>query len=188
MHMYASNTDELEAVLDESMMAWGIDATIEKVIISFLERTETLSYRDTSIEAHFAVTAIRRKLILGIEHAKPVAADAKTALLFLPKGEHFDLILLYMCYVLKNKGVKVFYLGTNISLENLKLVYKDKLPDSLYCYMANKSSFPLSDYTAFANATTSLTNMYITHAEEEAPYGDNGKLSFPNYKDALGLH
>jgi len=117
-----------------------------------------------------------------------VAGKAKTALLFLPKGEHFDLILLYMCYVLKSKGVKVFYLGTNISLDNLKIVYKEKAPDRLYCYMANKANFPLSDYAHFTSSTIPKPELYIAMADETAsfPYEDD-KMAFMNYKEALKL-
>lgn len=144
--MFTNNTEEFEAVLDESLIAWDVHATIEDVILPFLERVQILSYADSSIEVHFAVTAVRRKIILGIEKSMPVAQGAETALLFLPQHEHYDLLLLYTCHALKKQGFRTLYLGTNISLENLKLICADKKPDYLYSYIANKKNFPLDAY------------------------------------------
>lgn len=183
-HMYTNNVDGFEAVMDESLLSWGIDTTISAVILPFLEKTDILSYKDTSIEVHLVVTAIRRKIILGIEKLKPVNIHAKTSLLFLPKGEHFDLLLLYISYVLKSKGHKVLYLGTNISVENLELICKEKKPDILYSYIANKHTFPLQAYTQLLKEQMINVKLYVTYGDSNLDIGipSDKQIKFINYR------
>lgn len=190
--MFSGDVEAFEAVLDEAMMAWGIDITIASIILPFLEKVPILSYRDSSVEVHFAVTAVRKKLILGIERTGPVAADAKTVILFLPQGEHFDLMLLYMCYALKNAGLRVLYLGTDISLNNLKLVSKEKQPSLLYSYIASKQNFPMADYQLLLGDDLPGTTLVVAYADNNSSVSREAhhpKLRFVNYKHvALAAH
>src|SRR5688572_11381681 len=133
-YMY-SDFEKFEEVLDSCVLCWGIDATIEKIIFPFLEKIELLSYKDKSYETHFVVTAIRKKLIVGIEKEKNNSDSMHSAVLFLQKGEHYDLLLLYMTYLLKKKGVRLLYLGTDISISNLIRIISAKKPDILYTYI-----------------------------------------------------
>ncbi|MEO8584463.1 MAG: MerR family transcriptional regulator, partial [Flavitalea sp.] len=143
--MFAGDTEEFEFILDKYLLDYGINATLKEVVIPFLERINLLSYKDTSSEVHFAVNAVRRKIILGIEKPSPLAHSKKTALLFLPEGEHYDLLLLYMNYLLKSEGVKVLYLGTNISIENICKVSDNKKPDFLVVYVTPKKKFEVEE-------------------------------------------
>jgi DNA-binding transcriptional MerR regulator len=127
--MYNSEIENFEDVLDSCVLTAGIDATVTKVILPFLTRTRLLSYNDSTGDTHFVVTAIRKKIIHAIESAHPVVFDHKKALLFLPEKEHYDLLLLYAAYVLKCKGVRVLYLGTNVSMKTLHEVIDSKMPD-----------------------------------------------------------
>lgn len=135
--MYAMEVELLESVLNNSVRKWGIDQTIISIIIPFLQKVDITSYRDTSCEAHFAVTALRRKLIAGIESYNDIGHQGPTALLFLPAAEHYDLILLYMNYILRRRGVKVLYMGTDISISNLNRVMAVKSPDLLCTYISH---------------------------------------------------
>jgi hypothetical protein len=152
-----------KAVLDTSVEDWGVHTTIEQVIIPFLEKTGLLSYGDKSYETHLVVTAIRRKLILALETARPAVINNNlTALLFLPHGEHYDLILLYMAYVLLLKGIKVFYLGTNVPDEQLKELIADRKPDLLYTYLPAGTKHNLTDLSAFIKEHSANTRLFVT--------------------------
>jgi MerR family transcriptional regulator, light-induced transcriptional regulator len=142
--MHECETEEFELVLDRCVHLWGIHTTIEQVVMPFLRKTPLLSGRDTSNEAHFAITAVRRKIILGLESIKVHPAGKTRALLFLPQGEHYDLVLLYLAYVLRSKGVRVMYLGTNISTANLLKVIEEKAPDRIYTYITAKRGRAIS--------------------------------------------
>ncbi|HVK96621.1 MAG TPA: MerR family transcriptional regulator, partial [Flavisolibacter sp.] len=93
--MFYKEVDEFESILDSSINSWGTDISIRDVIIPFLQRVNLLSFNNSSLEVHFVVTIIRKKIILGIENTTPTNVLDKSALLFLPENEHYDLILLY---------------------------------------------------------------------------------------------
>lgn len=181
--MYATDVAEFERQLDEAVKLWGVDATIEEVIIPFLERVQLLSYSNDSAEAHFVVTALRRKLIMGIEAATAATAVQQTALLFLPKDEHYDLMLLYANYVLKKCGLTVLYLGTNISKENLEKVCMEKKPGLLISYIYPKQSFALAEYTAAISRHLPAAKLYIVYAPDDAYMPTASNVQFIPYKE-----
>jgi methanogenic corrinoid protein MtbC1 len=61
-------------------------------------------------------------------------------LLFLPEGEYHELGLLFVQYLLKSRGLKVFYLGANVPLEDVEYVVKYKQPDFIYTHLTSVSS------------------------------------------------
>lgn len=135
LYMFALNIEDFDLTLDSAVTHWGIETTIEDVIIPFLERLQLFSYKGhTSSEYHLVVTALRKKFILAIEQAAAKQSQAKSALLFLPQGEHYDLLLLYMNYKLSKAGLSVLYMGTDISTKNLKVVIQTKQPQFLVTY------------------------------------------------------
>lgn len=124
-----------EQILDEFSRTKNIRELIDELIIPFMERVQLLSYADHSSATHFAVTAIRKKLLSAIEQSSPVLKKDLTVLLFLPKGQHFDLILLYLTYQLQAKGFRALYLGTNISMQNLQEVMNVHRPAAWVTYL-----------------------------------------------------
>src|SRR4030095_8303328 len=80
---------------------------------------------------------IRQKLIVGIEGAFTHFKLNKTVLLFLPEGEYHELGLLYIYYLLKNKGVKVLYLGANVPIRDVEFVANVQKPDGLYTHLSS---------------------------------------------------
>jgi DNA-binding transcriptional MerR regulator len=150
--MHASETEEFELVLNRCVHLWGIDETIGQVIMPFLRKTPLLSYRDTSNEAHFALTAVRQKIILGLENMQQQPQHSTRALLFLPYGEHYDLVLLYLSYVLRSKGIRVMNLGPNISTENLVKAVEEKKPDLVYTYVTARRGRDIGRITSVLQA------------------------------------
>ncbi|HZH64357.1 MAG TPA: MerR family transcriptional regulator [Flavisolibacter sp.] len=150
LDMMALRVEQMESRLDAAVKDWGVDQTIEEIILPLIERLQLFSYKKhTSSEYHFVVTTLRKKLILGIESFTPKEGANRTALLFLPEGEHFDLLLLYLDYRLQKSGLGVLYLGTNISPLNLKNVVQQKTPDVVLTYVSNaqlKEAKVLSPY------------------------------------------
>ena len=109
--------DDFESVLDFQIASKGIEKTITQIIFPFLERIGILwvTSRVNPAQEHLVTNIIRQKLIVGIEKTLPTLQADATALLFLPEGEHHELGILFMYYLLKTRGVKVLYLGANVS-------------------------------------------------------------------------
>ena len=141
LSILATDVEEFEKHVNNSFAGYGVERGLQKIILTFLEKMNMLSYSGTTNEFHIAVTLIRKKLIYYIESLVPEKKVYTSALLFLPRNEHFDLLLLYMCYLLKKQGFSIIYLGNNIPEENIISMLQYKKPDHIYTYVApNKSN------------------------------------------------
>jgi hypothetical protein len=182
--MYSANIDDFESVLDGSVHVWGIDSTIEQVIIPFLERTRIFAFDYISSERHFVVTSVRRKIILGIEKANAFSHVQKTALLFLPEGEHYDLILLYMSYVLKGQGLRVLYMGTDITFPILAATVKQKMPHFLFTYITPKLRFSVEELLPLLKLPALTARLFVVSSEAVQQQVLNAPhVCFTHYRD-----
>lgn len=138
-YMVDMNLDSFEEVLDNYITARGFDRAITQIIFPFLERIGILWVTDhiNPAQEHLVTNIIRQKLIAGIETAFTHISSDKLVLMFLPEGEHHELGLLYICYLLKSKGVKTLYLGADVPVADLEFVCKIKKPDFLYTHITS---------------------------------------------------
>ena len=91
-------------------------------------------------QEHLVSNMIKQKLIVGTEMISPMIKLDKTGLLFLPEGEFHELGLLYVQFLLKSKGIKVYYLGANVPIEDVEYVIKHKKPDFIYSHLTSVSN------------------------------------------------
>lgn len=138
-HMADMDMDSFEAVLDNYISARGIEKTITYIIFPYLEKIGILWVTNhiNPAQEHLVTNIIRQKLIVGIESTVCHIKVNKTALLFLPEGEHHELGLLFMYYLLKSRGVKVLYIGANVPLADIEYVTKLKKADFLYAHLTS---------------------------------------------------
>ncbi|MGC8751254.1 MerR family transcriptional regulator [Hydrotalea sp.] len=138
-HMVYLNLEAFEAVLDNYILAKGIEKSITQIIFPFLERIGILWLTNhvNPAQEHLVTNIIRQKLIVGIESTHSHLPLNKTALLFLPEGEYHELGLLFMYYLLKSRGVKIYYLGANIPFKDMAYVVNVKRPDFLYTHLTS---------------------------------------------------
>jgi len=126
-----------ERVLDGHVRTMGIDRTITKVIFPYLHRIGILwaTGHVNPAQEHLVSHVIRQKLIVGIEGTVAHRRSDTTVLLFLPEGEHHELGLLYVYYLLKTHGIRVLYLGADVPLKDVEFVCGQKQPDYLYTHL-----------------------------------------------------
>ncbi len=138
-HMIDLDMEGFEEVLDNFVAAKGIEKSISQIIFPFLERIGILWLTNhiNPGQEHLVTNIVRQKLIVGIESVNTTMSINKTILLFLPEGEYHELSLLFMNYMLKNKGVKTIYLGCSIPLKDVEYLYKLKNPDFIYTHLTS---------------------------------------------------
>ncbi len=179
--------DQLETILDEYISARGIEKTITQIIFPFLEKIGILWITNhiNPAQEHLVTNVIRQKLIVGIESAKSVVAVDKTLLLFLPEGEHHELGLLFIYYLLKSKGIKVWYLGANVPVKDLDFVVKVKKPDYVYTHLtsvANSFNFEkfLNKLSLFPPSLPIIVSGLMTQQyKKKVPTNVSFKTSLP---------
>lgn len=185
--MFRLDIDRFENVLDKYAAAYDIHLLIQDIIIPFIERLGLLSYRKNTSEIHFIVTAIRKKIHSGIENIKTnyLMNNCKTALLFLPINEYFDLILLYTAYLLKRNGWQVWYLGTHISMDNLLSVLRIKKPTILLTYKHGKQKMNLDSYTFYLQPYLNPLPLYIAVADKLLESESENQFYFTELIDGI---
>jgi DNA-binding transcriptional MerR regulator len=148
-NMVELELERFEDVLDGYIRAKGIEKAIGQIIFPFLERIGILwaTNHINPAQEHLVTNLIRQKLIVGIETTSSSLPVNKSFLLFLPEGEHHELGLLFIYYLLKSRGVYVWYLGANVPLKDVEYVAKIKSPDVLYTHLTSvASNFNLEKY------------------------------------------
>lgn len=184
-YMIDLDMEHFEQVLDNHIMSKGIDRTITQVLFPFLERIGILWLTNhvNPAQEHLVTNIIRQKLIVGIEGAFTHLNSNKTVLLFLPEGEHHELGLLYMYYLLKTRGVKTLYLGANVPISDIEFVARLKKPDYLYSHLTsvaanfnferflNQVQIKLNDYQMV------VSGLITQHYKKKVPSNVNFKRS-----------
>lgn len=152
MHcMIELNSQSFEEILDEYILANGIDKTISFLVFPFLQKIGILWQTDhiRIAQEHLVSNIIRQKLIMGIENASNLQIGKKTVVMYLPQNEHHEIGLLYVLYLLKIRGTKIIYLGADVPLDELEFVVKIKKPDFVYSHLTSVSGrFSFEKYLA----------------------------------------
>jgi DNA-binding transcriptional MerR regulator len=153
--MVSLNMVAFERQLDLYIGQKGIEKTINEIIFPYLERVGILWVTNhiNPAQEHLATNIVRQKIILGIEKLTPLLNYSKRIVLFLPEGEYHELGLLYVHFLLKQKGIYVDYLGTNVPMVDLKYLTEFKKVDYLYCHITMPAkNFKLDKF--FTNLST----------------------------------
>lgn len=126
-----------EQVLVDFIGTKGIERTISQIIFPFLEKIGILWLTNhiNPGQEHLVTNIIRQKLIVGIDSVRSTIKINKSVLLFLPETEYHELSLLFMNYMLKNKGVTTIYLGSSIPLKDVEYLVNLKNPDYIYTHL-----------------------------------------------------
>jgi len=138
-HMVELDVENFEEALNIYIRSKGIDKTISQLIFPFLEKIGILWLTNhmNVAQEHLVTNVIRQKLIVGIEGITLYTQVTKTVLLFLPEGEHHELGLLYLYYLLKSRNMQVLYLGANVPLKDLEFVAHLKQPHFIFTHITS---------------------------------------------------
>jgi len=119
-----------EKAFSNAILSFGIMTAYQKVFYPMLIKIGLL-WTVTQLkpsQEHFISNLIKQKMFAAIDALNPPTNNQMRWLLFLPEGEEHDLGLLIANYGLRAKGYKVFYLGTNVPLDNLYSIVEEINP------------------------------------------------------------
>ena len=113
--------------MDEFVNDIGLERTMLEIIYPFLTKVGSLWLSDTISPAqeHFISHIIRQKIIVAIDQCKSTHPEARTFLLYLPEHEMHELGLLFLYYIIRNRGHKVYYLGQFVPYNDVQKILKD---------------------------------------------------------------
>ena len=124
--------ERFETIMSTCIDKHGIHDTFQKVIGDYIQELGKLwlSGSVSISQEHFMSSMIRQKLYSALDKLKAVDSG-KTFALFLPANELHEIGLLYLAYVLKERGDRVIYLGQSLPKEYLTDLLDNQKVDSL---------------------------------------------------------
>lgn len=141
---------KFDSIIEINIQQRGFEQTILEVVFPFLEKLSLLWLTGSiqPVQEYFMSSLIRQKVIAAIDRIPfPRGDQAQKYIIFLPEGESQELSLLLMHYLLKSRQNKVFYLGQNVSIEDLKDACKIHQPDFIYTMITEAySKQPVENY------------------------------------------
>jgi methanogenic corrinoid protein MtbC1 len=169
--------ERLEAVLEGYIQSKGIERTITKIIFPFMEKVGILWVTNhiNPAQEHLVTNIIRQKLIVGIDSVVSEIKVNKSVLLFLPEGEFHELGVLFVCYLLKSKGVPTIYLGANVPLRDVEYLVNLKKPSYIYSHLTsvgqsfNFDKFLQNLTKKFADTPIVLSGLLTNTYEKKIP-------------------
>ena len=185
--------DLFEELLDEQIEAKGLEKIINEILFPFLQKIGILWVTNNinPAQEHLVTNIIRQKLLVGIETNASQMKSEKVALLFLPEGEFHELGLLYVYYLLKNRGVKVLYLGADVPLTDVEFIVKAKKPDYLYTHLTslaanfNIERFLHNFHAKISDVPVLLSGPFVLTYKKNVPPNFHFKKSLEEVKEYI---
>lgn len=177
-----------ERILGTAIKQIGFEKAISEIAYGLLRRIGLLWLTDNLLPAqeHFATNIIRNKLIYAIDHLpKENINTNEIVLLFTPQNEYHEIPLLFAKWLFKRNGIRTYYLGVNVSFNEISyLIKKRKITHCYYHVITNLTSNSLNEYnnlllekfpdqylivsgTHIKEITTTSPNLKVLHSLQE---------------------
>jgi DNA-binding transcriptional MerR regulator len=113
--------EKFDHTADELLAKMGMEKCILHVFYPFLHRIGLLWMTNHVIPAqeHFSSHIIRKKILAAIDAVTVKSDDRYNVVIFSPTGELHEIPLLVINYLLRKRGVKTTYFGTNVATATL---------------------------------------------------------------------
>ena len=141
----------------------GIISCYQHVLLPALNRIGILWINEeiNPTQEHFLSELIRTKLCKAIEKTGFKKLPKQNWVLFLPKNELHDIVILFAYLLLKMNGHNVIYLGQNLPHSLLlSLKDKNKTDNILFSITSNSSKLNLTEITNFLETNFSESKIH----------------------------
>ncbi len=185
--------EDFEIILNERLEATGMEKTVVRIILPFLEKVGALWVTNhiNPAQEHLVSNVIRQKMIVGIDSLPLKKTSLKKICLFLPAGEYHEIALLLVAYLLKKKGVKIIYLGAHTPFTELEIVVQRHSPNYIYTHITSFSkNFNFENFVAtlgkkFKNCQAIVSGRFTEGYKKKLPPNVSFKHSFAEVKDFI---
>jgi MerR family transcriptional regulator, light-induced transcriptional regulator len=140
-----SFSDMLQGLINKE----GLENTVLKMCYPFLQRVGLLWMTSNIIPAqeHFASYLIQHKIIAATDNLpQPPAVPERCAILFAPPGEHHELPLLFLHYLLRKNGWSTIFLGANQQAQAWPETLTQKATHLFFHLITNLTGFEVDEY------------------------------------------
>lgn len=147
MGMMDLDEHKICSLLSQCFEQNGVEDTILNVLAPFLEKVSLLWLAGSISTVHeqFVSSLIRRKILTEISALKQEGESIIKVLLYLPEGDQQELYLIFVEYLLKARNIEAIYLGTKLTIEDLKLACSIHKPQYIYTIISEQHKCYVSD-------------------------------------------
>jgi len=123
--------EQFEKVLSRLTLKLGFENAILNVVYPFLEKIGILWLTEniSPAQEHFITHLIRQKIIVAIDSLPVPSKLNKRAILYLPENEQHEIGLLFYHYIVRQSGIRTYYLGQSVPYRDLKSICEVHKPD-----------------------------------------------------------
>ncbi len=171
---------KFDRIISTNIQQLGFEQTMLQVIYPFLDKLGVLWLTGSinPVQESFMSCLIRQKIITAIDN-EPFALgnENKKFLIYLPEKESQELSLMFMHYLLKARKHKVYYLGLNISINDLVDACNIHKPDYIFTMITETyAKSPVQKYvdklsTMFSDCKVLLSGYQV--AAQNVPSSGN---------------
>lgn len=163
--MIELNEELFNKVFSSSVLQIGMEETIKKLIYPFLSKVGILwSISEINpAQEHFISNLIRQKIIASTDALVISKKTKNKYLLFLPESELHEIGLLISNYIIKQKGHQTIYLGQNVPLKDLEMVYNIYQPKCILFFITTpKLQGEIEDILGFITKKFAKSTIYTS--------------------------
>ena len=141
-----------EKILHNLILHLGFEKTVVQILFPLLNKIGLLWMTDkvSPAQEHFASALVVKKILVATDGLDNSSEEGpRKVLLFSPEGEHHEIPILFMQYLLKKNGVSCVYVGKNAGLEVLRDFCLQHQITQIHCHLVtNLLSTDLNAYLA----------------------------------------
>jgi len=176
-----------DEVLNAHIKSKGLFETTAQLIYPFLNQVGVLWGINKVMPAqeHFVSNLIKKKMFAAIDALPNPEKDAPVILMFLTENEHHEIGLLLAYYLARDMGWKVYYLGQNVPIGNIKqviAVVKPKIMLSMFI-TPTQESIPLKIDAIFKQTDVPL--LVSGSSEIIQDFMDDKRITYLSHPDDL---
>lgn len=157
---------KFDRLISTNIQQLGFERTMIEVIYPFLDKLGLLWLTGSinPAQEHFMTYLIRQKIIAAIDSVPiPMGVDVPKFMIYLPEGEHQELSLLFMHYILKSRQFKVVYIGKNVTVSDIQDAHHIHQPDYIYTIISKDFiKPPLKEYISILKNNFPSTQLLLS--------------------------
>lgn len=179
-----------EKILHNLILHLGFEKTVIQILFPLLNKIGLLWMTDkvSPAQEHFASALVIKKILVATDGLEKPGSEegAKKILLFTPEGEHHEIPILFMQYLLKKNSVSHVYAGKNVGIEVLRDFCKQHPITQLHCHLVtNLLSTDLNAY--LSKISLSFPDKEILFSGPQARKVDSPPPNIRILKDAEAM-
>jgi MerR family transcriptional regulator, light-induced transcriptional regulator len=128
--------EQFNRIYHTMVLHTGVTKAVTNVFFPLLERVGVYWMNDQTrpVQEHFISNLIACKLLLAIASIE-LPRSGPVTILFNPEGEQHEIPLLFLHYLLKKRGKRVLFFGTNTKIETIQEYALDKKVDAVHMHL-----------------------------------------------------